>query len=287
MGSSSQFLTVCGSTVSVCDIFFPRVQSFRLQPLTVLLTDAKTGTILFGGVDSAKFTPPLTGVPIIKVDEKSGESPDYYCTCVEFTFLSLKDPSGNVTVTSDDTVAVALLDSGTTGTFLPSSLVDTIYNYFGVQLESGNSYLPCSHATADESITFGFGGANGPKITVPISAFMGAPVNGAEDCRLLISASNDDQLILGDSFLRSAYVVYDLENHQIALAQANLRPGAPDITEIDGNSIPNVASVASAVPQPAVSPDESDATRVPSMPTEMAVPSGFDGSFTDSTPEAS
>lgn len=253
--------------------------------------DAKSGSILFGGVDSAKYIPPLIGVPIIK----SLKSQVYSGMRVEFTSLSLKDPSGNVTLTSDDTVAIAILDSGSTATSVPKSLADKIYSYFGVRLEFGQiPVLPCNLGTADVSLTFEFGGANGPKITVPISAFVDQSTgsslrfaDGTVACKLLIDSSDDDQLILGDSFLRSAYVVYDLDNHQIALAQSNLSPGAPDITEIDSNTIPNVASVVSAIPMPAVTTDASDATLIPSQPTQEPIPSNFDGTFTDSAPKAS
>ncbi|MCJ1466173.1 hypothetical protein MMC07_004792 [Pseudocyphellaria aurata] len=268
--------------------FFHLLKRLRLQPLTASSTDSKSGSILFGGVDSAKYTPPLIGVPIIK----SPRSQIYNSMLVELTSVSLKEPSGNVTLTSDGSVALVLLDSGTTSTQLPKSLTDQIYSHFGVRMEFGRAFLPCNRGTADVSLTFGFGGANGPKITVPISAFVSPSTNffrfadGTEACTLLIDYATD-AAILGDSFLRSAYVVYHLESYQIALAQANLNPGAPDITEIDGNTIPNVATVVSTIPLRAATTDVSDATVVPSTPTEPAIPSNFRGTFSDSAPKAS
>lgn len=250
--------------------------------------DSKSGTILFGGLDSAKYTPPLIGIPIIKTPISEDDlDVNYNSMFVEFTSLFLKDPSGNFTLTGDNTVALALLDSGTTNSYLPKPLADDIYSYFGARLEFDSAYLPCNLATADVSLTFGFGGANGPKITVPIGDVVAASTDysfadGTEACELLINYSADDLLILGDSFLRSAYVVYDLDNHQIALAQSNLSPGAPNIIEIDGKTIPGVASVASAIPLPS-----SDPTAVPSTPTEAAFPSNFIGIFPDSAPTAS
>ena len=285
--SYSLWLDTIGMQISSS---FSLVKCLRLQPLIFLRVDAKSGTILFGGVDSAKYIPPLIGVPIIK----DGPTQVYSRMNVEFTSLSLKDPSGNVTLTGDGTVAIATLDSGTTGTQIPVSLADKIYSYFGVRLEFGDiPFLPCNLATADVSLTFEFGGSNGPKVTVPIASFVDSSdgpfkfADGTDACQLLISYSDDDSLLLGDSFLRYAYVVYDLDNHQIALAQSNLSPGAPDIIEIDGNTIPNVASVVSAIPLPAATTDATDATNVPLAPTEEAIPSNFDGTFTDSAPKAS
>ena len=106
---------------------------------------------------------------------------------VKFTSLSLSDQSGNFTQTSDDTVSE-----------VPKSLADKICSYFCVGLELGSPYL---------SLTFGFGGPNGPKIIVTINALV-APstsyhfADGTEACHVLIYSSEDNQLTLGDSFLR-------------------------------------------------------------------------------------
>ncbi|MCJ1422725.1 hypothetical protein MMC29_000605 [Sticta canariensis] len=250
--------------------------------------DAKKGTILFGGVDSAKYTPPLISVPIIK----NPLSNVYDSMFVEFTSLSFKDPSGNVTLTSDDTVTLAILDSGSAGSKVPKPLADKIFSYFGARMEFGAPFLPCNLATADVSLTFGFGGANGPKITVPIGALVSPSdptdqyhfADGIEACRLLVFYAEGDYMILGDSFLRSAYAVYDLDNGQIALAQSNLSPGAPDITEIEGNAIPNVASVVSAIPLPPSITTEASAATSATVPE---LPSGFTGKFSDPAPKAS
>ena len=223
-------------------------------------------------------------------DEASGEM-IYSEMIVEFTSLYINGPSGNFTLTGNDTVALAFLDSGTTISELPKVLADKIYSYFGVRREFGVPYLPCNLSTADVNLSFGFSGANGPKISVPIGALVDTSVDkwsayrfadGTEACELLLDYSEDDALLLGDSFLRSAYVVYDLENHQIALAQSNLSPGAPEITEIDGNTIPGVASVVSAIPQ-----ITSNTTLSPSMVTVPATPWNFSGRFTDSAIKAS
>jgi hypothetical protein len=52
--------------------------------------------------------------------------------------------------------------------------------------------------------------------------------------------------LLGDTFLRSAYVVYDLSHHQIGLAQANLNSSSSTIIELSssGTSLPRVTGVA-------------------------------------------
>lgn len=53
--------------------------------------------------------------------------------------------------------------------------------------------------------------------------------------------SRDDIALLGDTFLRSAYVVYDLKHQQIGLAQAKLNSTETNIIEIKAGdkTIPN------------------------------------------------
>lgn len=116
-----------------------------------------------------------------------------------------------------------------------------------------NALVPCNLSTADATFTFGFGGPKGPQITVPISDFISprsehpdlAFEDGTPACELTIGSSGDTDMSLGDSFLHSAYAVYDIENQAIALAQSNLAPkGDPQIVEITpGDGIPGVKSV--------------------------------------------
>jgi hypothetical protein len=53
----------------------------------------------------------------------------------------------------------------------------------------------------------------------------------------------DGFTLLGDTFLRSAYVVYDLANEQIALAQAKHDANESDVVEIKSGDLPDVQGV--------------------------------------------
>jgi hypothetical protein len=54
---------------------------------------------------------------------------------------------------------------------------------------------------------------------------------------------------LGDTFLRSAYVVYDLANNEISLAQTDFNATSSSVKEIAAgpSGVPNAASVTGAV----------------------------------------
>ena len=55
--------------------------------------------------------------------------------------------------------------------------------------------------------------------------------------------------MLGDTFLRSAYVVYDLDNNEISLAQTDFNSASDNIVEITNgtNGVPGATSVSNPV----------------------------------------
>jgi Eukaryotic aspartyl protease len=64
-----------------------------------------------------------------------------------------------------------------------------------------------------------------------------------------ISDAGDSTAVLGDTFLRSAYVVYDIGTNQISLAQTDFNATSSNIKEISAGSdgVPGSSTVASAV----------------------------------------
>ena len=60
--------------------------------------------------------------------------------------------------------------------------------------------------------------------------------------------------MLGDTFLRSAYVVYDLSNNEISLAQTNFNATKSNVMEIQSGTagVPDATGVANAVSSLAV-----------------------------------
>ena len=60
--------------------------------------------------------------------------------------------------------------------------------------------------------------------------------------------------MLGDTFLRSAYVVYDLSNNQISLAQTDFNATKSNVMEIQSGTsgVPDATGVANAVSSLAV-----------------------------------
>ena len=213
------------------------------------MADAATGSILFGGVDNAKYDGPLINLPIVDSYGEKGTDRMY----VELTSLATKDNSGSKDLVSS-TVYPALLDSGAGGIQAPGFLVKALMDYTGAVFDAtlgGPAAVPCNLSTAEASIVFGFGGKGGPQISVPLADLIDdtpAPIffnDGTSACLLGIRESPDNTLTLGDPFLRSAYAVFNLEKKTIALAQAKPNPQGSNIQAIkDGQ----VSAVSTALP---------------------------------------
>lgn len=100
--------------------------------------------------------------------------------------------------------------------------------------ELGGYYsTPCNVSEQNTTLNFEFGGTAGSTIKVPLNQML-TPLfteSGSPICRLDILPT-DGPLMFGDSFLRSAYVVYDLDNKQICLAQTIFNSTFSDIWEL-------------------------------------------------------
>jgi Eukaryotic aspartyl protease len=118
----------------------------------------------------------------------------------------------------------------------------------------GTPYAPCALRKATDTLSFGFGGPDGPAISVPYSALIypyGAPSNmgkinaadGTPLCYLGVIGTGGTIYLLGDTFTRSAYLVYDVDNQQVAMAPASFNSRAEHTVEIPaGTGLPGVRS---------------------------------------------
>lgn len=209
--------------------------------------DANTGSILFGGVNKEKYHGTLQTVPIQKVGNR------YSQLIIALTGVSLGNSSGTHSYSSSSIPAGVLLDSGSSLTYLPDAIVNDIYNDLGVAWESqsGIGYIECSMASKNVNISYTF---SSPTIHVGLDELV-IDVgdlyfhNGKKACIFGIVPAGTSTAVLGDTFLRSAYVVYDLANNEISLANTKFNSTDNDISEIatGTNSVPDATVVANPV----------------------------------------
>ena len=223
------------------------------QAYSLLLGSQESGegSVIFGGVDPSLYTGDLISVAMVP---SPNEIANYTRSIVPLTDVSVTDLDGERSLASTSLPIPVLLDSGATISFLPSDLMSSINAGLGVTVVQGNSYLPCTRAHANITLDFRFGGPSGALIKVPLTALM-TPLaadkaeqqmydDGQNACQLKLESSVPGRrVVLGDSFLRSGYFVYDLENNQIAMAQAAASPSSGSVTAIpSGTEIPGCKS---------------------------------------------
>lgn len=196
------------------------------------------------------------------IEPNSGQ---YVSFTVVLSALSAVYGNGTTTTISDQDIPV-VLDTGTSITYLPANVASPMFSALDAYDDSDNSgliFVDCNYLTTDPAFTFAFqfGSSDGPTINVGINQFIlneaqaliaqglvpppDLPFPADQACLFGIAPTNDIY-ILGDTFLRAAYVVYDLENHEIALAQTNFNSTETHIVEIV-SGIPDVSGVASQV----------------------------------------
>lgn len=205
------------------------------------------GEVLFGAIDTTKYSGDLVSLPVQPMWDGVTNYTEFL---VALTAISVTDDSGTRLLTDSTFAHPALLDSGTVSQGLPAGVADEILKGFGAI----QGALPCEYRNSNASLTYTFGGDGGPSINVPLSALIvddGYAIwpDGRAECQILVTSENGYGVILGDSFLRSAYVVYDLENNEIAIAQAVLNATSTSniLTIPSGTGLPGVSSTATLI----------------------------------------
>jgi elongation factor G len=194
---------------------------------------------------------------------------------VALTSLGAVSSSGQDTLTSQSFPIPVILDSGTTLSYLPTDLARQAWKEVGAVYapQVGAAVLPCNMQNSGGYFSFGFAGPSGPRINVTMDelvldltsgrapTFTSGVYEGQEVCQFGIQNFTQAPYLLGDTFLRSAYVVYDLVNNQIGIA-------ATDFNSTDSNIVP-FPSMSAQIPSATVAPDQSEVTDIPTV-TEPA-----------------
>ncbi|KAH8887161.1 acid protease, partial [Thozetella sp. PMI_491] len=182
---------------------FTQSRAFSLDLRSI---DSAVGSIIFGGLDTGKYTGALEKLPIAPSTDGAARY-----------WVNLASVSIGTTVLTTSPLTV-LLDSGSTLSYLPAYLHTAIgTNFPTAQLDPGGSgyyIVSCDVANQPGSVDFKFGGKTIKVAYKDIIWFVGSNV-----C-VIGTRPTSGIYILGDSFLRAAYVVFDQDQQNIHLAQA-------------------------------------------------------------------
>jgi hypothetical protein len=190
---------------------------------------ASTGTILFGGIDHTKYHGKLQTVPL------RTDGPDHLFTGWAVNLTSVEHFNGTSgkkkSLTAPAEVIAVVLDSGSPNIYLPTDIATPFANQLGATEVNGTAYVECQlrQSTKDQTLDFALGW-NGANISVPYPELIypfGFPANmgkitapdGTRLCYLGLLGSPGPIYLLGDPFIRSTYMVFDVDNLEVSMAQ--------------------------------------------------------------------
>ncbi|CAH0017245.1 unnamed protein product [Clonostachys rhizophaga] len=228
----------------------------RAFSLDIRKVDDTRGAVVFGGIDTKKFSGKLEKLPIVPAAQTPDKTVRYW---VNLEGITVSLPNGqDVSVFTSGKLPV-LLDSGFTLTGLPSAMFEALAKAFNANPNVAYPLVDCALINTKGTVDFKFGNT---VINVPYSDFIWRPQPGT--CQLGVFRS-DDFPVLGDTFLRAAYVVYDWDNRNIHLAN----------NEDCGSNLVAIGKGANAVPSltgdcPSSNPTSSSSTSAPASTTSVS-----------------
>lgn len=167
------------------------------------------GVLVLGGLDTAKFSGSLVSLPFL--GPQLGEGIPRYWVQLE----SLGSTIGGQTKKYSGSSIPVVVDTGSTLCNLPTAIVQQMAADTNAKIDSqGDVLVRCSIANSGNMFHFVFAGMT---ISIPWSDFI-FPISGSTtECFLGVSPS-DSVVLLGDSFIRSAYIVFDQDHKQLSMA---------------------------------------------------------------------
>ncbi|CAO3591856.1 unnamed protein product [Absidia cylindrospora] len=180
-----------------------------------LYVQARGGEIDFGGIDSSRFTGPMSYAPLVD---------DHYWQ-IQLDDISFLGGYGG------DDVHVgsrkAIVDSGTTLVIVTPDDAELIHGAIAGAVNNGDSTwsIPCNDAASLPPLTFTLGGGSDARISLPGTAYVLDPLHSSTTmCLSGISGQaldyDDNAWILGDVFMKHYYTVFDYGRKQIGFGKA-------------------------------------------------------------------
>lgn len=180
--------------------------------------DIADGSFIFSGVDTKKFAGPLQAFD--NLDPQAGDNNlwRYWVQLQNATYTAKGKTASTVLYSSLPVV----LDSGSSLSYLPSAFLSALAGALGLSVDTGTSSgtngtipIACDAGADGGTVDFAFGSSLA--ISVPLADL----IWGSDgSCIVGMLPSDGGTALLGDTFLRSAYVLFDQDNRKIYLAEA-------------------------------------------------------------------
>ncbi|KAI8078150.1 aspartic peptidase domain-containing protein [Gilbertella persicaria] len=208
------------------------------------------GEVIFGGVDTSKYSGNLTYLDVVSLTSTRSskkraitfDNSNYYWMVgaqgISVTNSSNTNDTSNSVDVSFNSNSAFILDTGTTLTYLPNSMAKTIIeNVVGssgytTDTSSGAYIISCSASSSTKQVVLKMKASSSATepvtLAVPISELIipldTDSVSTASYCVFGIAPTSgtvgSNLYLVGDSFLRSVYMVFDMVNDRIGIASA-------------------------------------------------------------------
>lgn len=169
--------------------------------------NSQNGTLLFGAVDKAKYSGNLVSFPL-------SASGNHNLVLDKLSF----DGKDSLDLFTD--ALPAAIEPSSPYTTMPHWLVQRVGQILSATEPTNNTFsswiVDCGYATRKASLVFGLSGA---EILVPISDLI-FEFHGLCYLGIVGQKEGENAVSFGLNFLRNAYVVYDLEDESLSIAQA-------------------------------------------------------------------
>ncbi|AGO14095.1 AaceriAGR240Wp [[Ashbya] aceris (nom. inval.)] len=211
-------------------------------------TAESDGEVLFGAIDASKYIGNLHTVPVVNIRSPQQQPNSFHIMLQGMGLHDQALPAGRLCTSKS---YPALLDTGTNGMVVPSAVARCIAAALNATFNEDKRVFKIECPTEDDEreFTFNFGEL---QLVAPLSNFLiPASDMGTEQCEVAIMPGESDTFTLGLPFLKAVYTVFNLEDNEISLAQANVKPQQPDIIPIL-EEVPG-ARIDSRVSRPATS----------------------------------
>lgn len=232
-----------------------------------------SGEIIFGGVDQSKFDGNLTYLPVASLTTKASTGPlpgrattgnsNYYYWMVYGQGLGVTNSKNQNPSYKLREVGAYILDTGTTLTYLPTSVATDIVtsfagsNGYALDRQSGVFIVDCSTSKSPAlfylQMSQSSKASNSPLVlSVPASELV-IPIDTtstdtAKVCMFGIAplggsgGIGSNMYLIGDSVLRSAYMVFDMGQNRVGLAAAKGIGGSINFNGTSSSSTNNSSS---------------------------------------------
>ncbi|RYN58521.1 hypothetical protein AA0118_g7378 [Alternaria tenuissima] len=195
------------------------------------------GSIVFGGVDTAKFQSPLQDAGPLLLNN-GGVASQFVIDFSSMQLVSGNSSSSrsNVDLAPRGGLPPALIDTGNPSLNIPSASLRAMAMVIGANFDDQAGQLgsvPCDLGSRGESLSFGFN--NQAKISTPLAAMLVRDSSsGTTECFLpMFSSDGDDTASLGAPFMQGAYIVFDLDQKKIMMANANINATNSNLQKLD------------------------------------------------------